>query len=77
MSSATAERLTNEEIAKEKLGRKMAQHLAIGMGIISLACIGFALYTGYHFLDSLDDSSRQADIQRTATALAQEVLKLQ
>lgn len=76
-SDAAAARLTNEEIAKDKLGRKMAVVLASGMGFIAFLCISFALYTGYHFLDKLDEASRQADIQRTAIVLVQEVLKSQ
>lgn len=72
-----ADRLTNEEIAKDKLGRKMAVALAGGMGMLAVLCIGLALYTGYHFLDKLDDATRQAEVERAAIAIVREAAALQ
>lgn len=72
-SQPVADRLANEEIEKDKLGRKMAVVFASVMGLLCIFCIVFALWTGYHFLYRLDDVARQADVTRQARALIKEM----
>jgi len=71
-SQPVADRLANEEIEKDRLGRKMAIVFATAMGALCIACISFALWTGYRFLSTFDDAIRQQEVSRQARTLIDE-----
>lgn len=68
-SHSIADRLANEEIEKDRLGRKMAIVFATVMGVLCIVCIGFALWTGYRFLSTFDDALHQETVSRHARTL--------
>lgn len=72
-SQPIADRLTNEEIEKDRLGRKMAIVFAMAMGVLCIACISFALWTGYRFLSTFDDAIHQQEVSRHARTLIDEL----
>lgn len=73
-SPSVADRLADEEIEKDRLGRKMALVFASVMGILCISCIVFALWTGLHFLNRLDEVAYRDDVVKQVQAAVKEVV---
>lgn len=67
-----ADRLTDEKIRKQRIGRSFSIALVGSMLIMAVFCCLFALYTGYHFLETLDNSKEKSDLEN-AIALVQKM----
>ncbi|RZA15661.1 MAG: class I SAM-dependent methyltransferase, partial [Proteobacteria bacterium] len=55
----------------------MAVVFAAIMGLLCVFCVCFALWTGYHFLNRLDEIARQDDITEQTRAILKDVLLTQ
>lgn len=71
-----ADRLTDEKIRKQRLSRTLSISLVITMLVMAVACSIFALYTGYHFLETLDRSQKKSDME-VAISVVQQIYEKQ
>lgn len=68
-------RITNDTMVRNGLGRALTLWLAIGMGVLAALCIGFALYTGMHFLSNIETAAAKAEERERNLFLANEIAK--
>lgn len=74
-SAEALERITNETLARDRLGRWLAGLLAMGMGLLAGTCILFALYTGLHFLNNAEHTAAKVEERENINFIISQVVK--